>query len=167
MMTTSTQSHLDAGLVNAVMESVTSVFNNMLQSEPKLVNVTATTNFNPSGDVSAIIGIMGQGGEGVMAISLDRKLANKLVARLLGVRESMVLNEDRNDGMGEIANMVCGKLKVYFSEKAEKTYKLSLPTVISGAGHEVSGLPRGIPYILLTVAVESEQFHIQLCFRGQ
>jgi len=167
MSTSAQQSQIDAGLVNAVLEAVTSVFQSMLQSDAKLENVSAAAVYNPTGDISAIIGIMGDNGEGMLAISMGRKLANRLVARLLGVRESMVLNEDRNDGMGEIANMVGGKLKVFLSEKVERPYKLSLPTVISGNQHEISGMPKGVPYLLLTIGVEDERFTIHISFRNR
>jgi CheY-specific phosphatase CheX len=165
-MATNSSIQLDALLVNAISSSAESVMRTMAQTEVKLKEVAASPTYKPTGDISAIIGIMGESGEGMLSLSFPMSLANLLVSRLLGVPVGKINSDDRCDAIGELANMISGKAKIGLMREGSAPYKLSLPTVIMGAQHEVSSGPRGIPYLILTFECENEIFTMQVSFKS-
>lgn len=157
---------LDAALVNAVSSATQEVLSTMARMQVSLQNVSASPKYVPNGDISAIIGITGANGEGMLGLSFPLSLANTIVARLLGVDASQISSEDRCDAIGELANMISGKAKIAMMAHAEDVpYRLSLPTIILGQGHEVYGFARNVPFLLLSFDAEGEAFNLQVCFK--
>lgn len=156
---------LDANLVNAISNATLDVIKTMANVDVTMKEVVAKNGYTAKGDISAILGITGDSGEGSVSLSFPIQLATLLVSKLLGQGPGMLSSEDRCDGIGELANMISGKAKVALSQTASHPYKLSLPSIIQGAGHEVSGHPRGVPYLLLTFIAENMEFYVQFTFK--
>ncbi|MBX2860948.1 MAG: chemotaxis protein CheX [Vampirovibrio sp.] len=164
-MTTQAAGTIDAELVNAFMNATTEVLGTMAQTEVNFKGAKAETDFKPTGDISSVIGITGQKGSGVVMLSFPINVASLIVSRLLGTTEAQVTSEDRCDGIGELANMISGNAKTKMSAGDEEPYKLSLPSVILGTGHSISGHPNNQPNLIMVFGVDEEDFTVQLCFK--
>lgn len=165
-MMTEVTTKIDARLVNPIVSATTDVLKTMANTEVRLKEVLAHKDYTPSGDVSAVIGIIGKEGEGMVALSFTQNLASLIVARLLGVTPDRVSTEDRNDGIGELVNMISGNAKTILSRNGACSYQLSLPTIISGIGHEVINRPRNTPYLVIVFEMDGQIFHLQVSFKS-
>lgn len=165
-MTTQQKPGLDARLVNPIIAATTDVLATMSMTNVTLVTMRAEADYKPTGDVSAVIGLQGDDGEGMIALSFPLKLSNLLIARLLGCPPEHLSRDDRSDGVGELANMISGNAKTALSEMSSTPYRLSIPTVVLGPQHEVSSRPRNNPYLIIIFEAEGEQFHLQVSFKS-
>lgn len=165
MSQTNTKTILDVQLVNSVIQATTEVLSTMMATETNVKGVQANTDYKPQGDISAIITISGEGGEGMFSLSFSRSLANLMVARLVGLEPEQVTTEDLCDGVGEMVNMISGHTKASLSQASGQTYTLSLPTVIQGKDHEISSRPRNNPYLVVGFEAEQEDFYLQVSFK--
>jgi chemotaxis protein CheX len=160
-----TKSALDAKLVNPVIASTIEVLDTMASTKVVLQNIQPQKDYNPTGDISAVIGILGEDGEGMISLSFSYKLADTIVSRLLGLNSDEISKEDRSDGIGEIVNMISGNAKTALSQSTTTPYKLTLPTLIQGSGHEVASRPKNSPYLVIIFESEGETFHLQMSFK--
>ena len=156
---------IDSVLVNAISRATMDVLKTMANTDVQFNGVAAKPDYVGTGDISAIIGITGESGEGMIGLSFSTKLASLIVSRLLGQAPESISGDDRCDGIGELVNMISGNAKVSLSQNSGTPYKLSLPTIILGAGHEVASRPKNNPYLLMTFEVEGMPFHLQLSFK--
>lgn len=160
------KSALDAKLVNAMVDAVLEVLNTMAATQASLKQVSPQPDYQPTGDISSVIGVAGEDGEGMIAISFPNSLANTLVARLLGMDPHRLAKDDRIDGIGEIVNMISGRAKTVLSEGCAAPYKLSLPSIILGSQHEVASRPKNVPFLAMQFEAEGEHFTLQVTFRN-
>jgi chemotaxis protein CheX len=166
MTQTQPKNALDANLVNTLMNAVTEVLGTMAGTEVTLKGVEPIPAYVPTGDISSVIGISGEHGEGMLALAFPEDLAKLMVARLLGLTPDDLEKEDIVDGIGELINMVSGRAKTALSEGAGTTYRLSLPSIILGSGHEIAGRPKNAPFLLMNFDAEGQPFHLQVTFRN-
>lgn len=164
-MTTSVKPMLDAKLVNAIMEATSDVLTTMAATQVQLKELQPQVDYKPTGDISSVMGLSGENGEGMIALSFSLSLANKLVSRLLGVGEHSLSGEDRVDGIGELVNMISGRAKIAISDNGADPYRLTLPSIILGANHEVASRPKNAPYLVLLFDVEGDTFAVQVAFK--
>jgi len=164
---TSPRSGLDATLVNAVVRATTEVMQTMANSNCEFKGIQAEAEYKARGDISAVIGILGDKGEGMVALSFTLALANQVVSQLLGVKPENLSSDDRCDGIGELVNMISGNAKAQLAKESEGTYKLSLPTVIQGKDHEISSRPRNNPYLVVMFESDGAPFHLQVSFKSK
>ncbi|MFN8614366.1 MAG: chemotaxis protein CheX [Vampirovibrionales bacterium] len=127
--------------------------------------MNAKTDYTPIGDISAIIGIMGDQGEGMLGLCFNYPLAKMMVARLLGIDAADLSDDDCCDGIGELVNMISGRSKTALSENTGQPYRLSLPTIIKGKGHEIASRPKGTPYLQMFFDAEGQEFVLQVTFK--
>lgn len=164
------KSPLDPRLVQAVVRSTMEVLETMAQTKVDYREIEGWEYYRPTGDISAVIGIFGNTGEGgMLALSFPMAIAKLLVSRLLGVNPQTLESEDVCDGVRELVNMVSGGTKAFLSEGTETLYKLSLPAVILGAGHEIFNRPENNPYLLVQFQTLDEaalKFNLQVCFKS-
>ncbi len=164
-MQTQSRNALDAKLVHNIMDSVTDVLGTMAGTTVTLKDVVPLQDFKPQGDISSVIGISGETGEGMMALSFTEELTKVMVGRLLGLPPEEVEKDDLVDGVGELINMISGRAKVALSNECNTVYRLSLPSIILGKKHEIVGKAKNIPYLLLFFDAAGETFHLQVTFR--
>ena len=150
--------------MNPLVMATTEILQTMAQTPAKLKDIQPSSDYVPQGDLSAIIGVMGHDGEGMVSISFNIGLANKVVSRLLGVPVGEITSEDRCDGIGELVNMISGNAKTALSEHADAPYRLTLPTIVLGAKHEIARRPLS-PFLVLHFEAEEETFCLQISFK--
>jgi chemotaxis protein CheX len=164
-MSTQTKSGLDARLVNPIVTATVDVLETMAFTKATLKEVKPQKGYTPTGDISAIIGITGDDGDGTVTLSFELKLANLLVSRLLGSDDpDGVSPDDRCDGIGELINMISGNAKTSLARGNSSPYRLSLPTIIMGKGHEIANRNNG-PYLAMIFETEGETFSLQVTFK--
>jgi chemotaxis protein CheX len=156
---------LDARLVNPIVSATVEVLETMASTRATLKEVVPKPDYAPSGDISAVIGIVGSDGEGLVALSFSNELANVIVSRLLGVKPDELSPDDRCDGIGELVNMISGNAKTALSQSTSGTYRLTIPTIILGASHEIARRPKS-PYLILSFTVEEFEFNLQVSFKA-
>lgn len=165
-MSNLTEKHaLDAKLVNAIIQSVQSVFSTMANCTSTVKDIKPQPDYAPTGDLSAVVGIMGEAGEGMVALSFPLTLASLVVSKLLGINADQVSSSDRCDGIGELVNMISGNTKTVLSQQSGSSYTLSLPSIIQGSGHEVYTRPKNCPYLLIIFEIEKQEFALQVSFK--
>jgi CheY-specific phosphatase CheX len=165
MVALDVKSGLDAVLVNSIIAATNSVFSTMVNTPVSVKEIRAQAQYASSGDLSAVIGILGEKGEGMMSLSFSTEQANVIVARLLGSSPEGINADDRCDGIGELVNMISGNTKTALSRENGSSYTLSLPTVIVGKGHEVQVRPKNCPYLLILFDMEGYEFGVQVTFK--
>lgn len=159
---------LDARVINAFVQGVTSTFETMMQMTPVRDKVYMLDPENPAGVTEAlcdISGVMGLSGDyhGSVVISLPVKLALKTTARMLGEPERAALDAGVRDCLGEIINIIAGQAKAALTNTPYR-FALALPTVIVGKGHKVH-IQEDSPTLVMVFSMEGERFCIQVNIR--
>jgi chemotaxis protein CheX len=113
-----------------------------------------------SGDVSSVISLFGDL-SGTCAISFPRSLAVKLISKMMMDDSLDDVNEDVQDGIGELANLVAGGAKSSLHKIMGTTTKISTPTIITGLKHVVEHKD-GIPCIGCVFECEGERFCMEI-----
>jgi chemotaxis protein CheX len=116
--------------INPFIMSTINVFDTMVGFDLQRGNPTLKQGYQPSHEVSAVIGLTGKA-KGTVVLSVDREVALHVAAALLEELPASI-NADVADAMGEMANMVAGQAKAQLEHLA---MSVSLPTVITGKGH--------------------------------
>lgn len=156
---------LDAILINAIITSTKDILATMANSEVTVKEIKPQASYMPTGDLSAVIGILGDKGEGMMSLSFAIETANTIVSRLLGSSPNSISSDDRCDGIGELVNMISGNTKTILARESGSSYRLSIPTIIMGKGHEVQARPKNSPYLIIVFLLDGQEFSLQVTFK--
>jgi len=116
--------------INPFISATTNVFDTMVGTELHRGVPSLKDGYQPSHEVSAVIGLSGKA-RGTVVLSVDREVAIQVAAALLQEQPDG-LNADVADAMGEMANMIAGQAKAQLEHLC---MSLSLPTVVTGKGH--------------------------------
>lgn len=87
-------------------------------------------------DVSGVIGISGRV-NGSVLVNMSQKIALKLASGML-MESYSVINDDVLDSVGEVANVIGGRLKSSLANSGYPLDNITLPTVIIGHNYFVS-----------------------------
>lgn len=121
-----------AEYINPFVSSLKNAFQTMLDCEARRGGITLKKDNRAAYPVSGVIGLSGRA-VGTVVLSFSEAVALKAASALL-LCEAGSLNEDVLDAVGELTNMVAGAAK---AQLEELELQVSLPNVITGAGHEV------------------------------
>ena len=88
-----------------------------------------------TGDVTGIIGMVGNKVKGSLSISFSEQAILHITNRMLG-EELDEIDETIADMVGEITNMVTGGAKRMLAESGHD-FEMATPTVIAGANHRI------------------------------
>lgn len=123
---TTTMQVLEHGLVKAVSEVTSTMFN----YESKVIPLTEVDAAPPG--LSAIVGFGGKI-SGFIAIHMTSSSACTMASALLGMSFDDI-DDLVSDAMGEMVNMLAGGLKKYASQD-EDIFKISVPSIIYGKSY--------------------------------
>ena len=118
--------------INPFINATMHAFETMVDCKLTRGEIRLLDGVSPVHEVSGIIGLSGKA-VGTVVLSLSKEMALKAASALL-LMEVTEINDDVTDAVGELANMVAGAAK---SELEEYKLSISLPSVITGSGHEV------------------------------
>ncbi|MBC7691486.1 MAG: chemotaxis protein CheX [Methylotenera sp.] len=112
------------------------------------------------GDISGVIGLVSDAFTGSVVISFPAETFLKIMSRMLG-EEFKELTPEIQDGAGELTNIIFGQAKIGLNESGYGI-KTAIPSVVSGAGHSISGTGQG-PRVVIPFETDCGQFFIQIC----
>ena len=118
--------------INPFISATTNAFETMVNCKLTRGEIRLLNGESPSHPISGIIGLSGKA-VGTVVLSLSEQVALKAASALL-MTEVSEINDDVIDAVGELANMVAGAAK---AKLEEYELSVSLPSVITGSGHEV------------------------------
>lgn len=147
--------------INPFIDATRNVFATMCGAEVVRKKLFLKDDYKMMGDVSGVMGLSGTA-TGSVVVSLPKDLACKIVSHMLG--ETTIpadLNSDVCDGVGEIINMIAGQAKAMLV-KTKYHFTISIPSVVSGHGHEISH-KKGTPNIVVLFEADGEPFALQVC----
>ncbi|MEM6458332.1 MAG: chemotaxis protein CheX [Planctomycetota bacterium] len=125
---------MDSQFILPFVDSVTNVFETMLQLEVQVGTPSIKPPDAKSHDVSGIIGMSGDV-EGTVVLGFPNNTAERAVAVFTGM-EITADHEDFADAVGELVNMVSGGAKAKFTNRK---VSITCPSVIVGSHHTVTG----------------------------
>lgn len=125
---------MNSSYITPFVNSITNVFETMLQLPVQVKAPVLKQQPQPSHDVSGIIGMSGDV-EGTVILCFPTAVAERTVGVFTG-EELKSDHEDFADAIGELANMVSGGAKAQFQGK---NVSITTPSVVIGAEHTVFG----------------------------
>jgi chemotaxis protein CheX len=121
-----------AEYINPFVTSLKNTFQTMLGCAAQRGPIQLKTDNRAMHQVSGVIGLSGKA-VGVVVLSMSEEVALKSASTLL-MMEASKIDADVLDAVGELANVVAGAAKAHLEEL---DLKASLPSVITGQGHEI------------------------------
>jgi chemotaxis protein CheX len=118
--------------INPFVKSLVTTFSTMLNCTATRGPLCLKQDVYPPHEISGVIGLSGKA-VGTVVVSLSREVALKAASAML-MMDYTEIDNDVVDAVGEITNMVAGAAK---ADLAEYELSISLPSVITGRGHEV------------------------------
>lgn len=146
--------------INPFIDATINTFKTMCGIDAARKKLFLKDDYAMLGDVSGVMGMAGAA-TGSVVISLPARLACIVVGRMLGEEPQEELNADVCDGVGEVINMISGQAKAALV-KTKYHFTISLPSVVSGAGHEISH-KKGTPNIVVLFEADGMDFALQVC----
>ncbi len=128
---------LKTKLEEEIISATQEIFNTMIMMEVEGQSGTQNQEVVNTSNISTMLGL---GGEirGLLAIHFPKEVAIGITSNFLGMTIGG-LDDDVRDAIGEIANMVAGNLKVFFTKNEVQT-ELAIPTTVIGDSYRTSGL---------------------------
>jgi len=151
---------LDSQYIIPFVESVSNVFETMLQLPVQVGTPAIKPTEAQSHDVSGIIGMSGDV-EGTIVLGFPTGTAERAVSVFTGM-EMDASHEDFADAVGELVNMVSGGAKAKFTNRK---VSITCPSVIVGQHHTVAGR-RDIPTIHIPCTSDLGEFSVDVSIRA-
>jgi len=126
----------------------------MIGVEVKPGKIRLKDNANTTHDISGIIGLSG-GAKGAISLSFPKDCALDIVSKFVGESINEV-NEDVTDAVGELSNIIAGYAK---KDLAEFKIQISLPSVITGIGHQISDA-KDVKAMIIPFSYENYNFDL-------
>lgn len=144
----------------AIVTATQEIFDSMIMMSVDSLDSTDEITENFTSNISSMLGL---GGEirGLLTLHFPEKVALEITNSFLGM-EIEGLDEDVKDAVGEIANMVAGDIKVFFTGKNIKT-ELAIPTTVIGKAYRTSGLA-GAERVMVPFNCGTGCFKVELKF---
>ena len=163
MIDAGTKDKIQQEFLTRFIDGVTTTLDTMANTAIEVASVKfAEENDHFFGDVSGIMGISGEHGEGFVGITCGESLAKTLVARILGMEEDELEEPDIFDGVGELINMIAGSAKNSLLGTLYH-FNLALPNVITGHKHEV-GFRKDTPCWAATLTAEGQTIYLLVAY---
>ena len=127
---------INADFVVPIIDATQSTFEMMFNLKLKQKEAYVKKNYVMFGGISGFIGVSGNVC-GFVSVSLPASFALGCIRSLIGEEEGASLSDMVvHEGVGELINMIAGGAKTTLSG-SENAFSFSLPTIISGKGHEM------------------------------
>jgi len=132
---------INARHVNPFVEAAMKVVNQITGIEVRRGHLSYKPKVEPSFGVSIIIGIYGFLA-GQIVYSLDGKLADKLVDKLLDGKSPQQKKIMFLDSLGEVANMITGNATALLNQGSSSVLNITTPAVAAGDNLSVHLVPK-------------------------
>ena len=127
---------MNADFINPFITALINVLHTMAQTELVPGKPKKKSDDHASGDISGLIGMVGDKLQGSMSISFDEGLVLEIMHKMLGEKHNAV-DADVQDMVGEITNMICGGAKNELDQKGYD-FGMATPIVVAGKNHTIN-----------------------------
>jgi len=152
---------MNAEFINPFIASLLNVMQTMAQTNLTPGKPKKKVQDRVTGDVSGLIGMVGEEIQGSLSITFEEDLALETMHKMLGEKPDGI-DANVKDMVGEITNMVCGGAK---NELADKGYDFAMasPVVVAGEAHSIDHQVDG-KKIVMPFSNESGKLYLEMCF---
>lgn len=152
---------MNAAFINPFISALLNVMSTMAQTELTPGKPKKKDDDKACGDISGLIGMVGENIQGSLSISIEENLALTIMENMLGEKPSAI-NADVKDMVGELTNMVCGGAKNELSQKGFE-FGMATPIVVSGKNHTVIHQVDG-KKMIMPFNHASGNLYLEMCF---
>ena len=152
---------MNAEFVNPFITALLNVLNTMAQIELLPGRPKKKSDNQARGQVSSLIGMVGDNIQGSMSISLDKGLVLEIMYKMLGEKPDKIDSEVQ-DMVGEITNMICGGAKNDLGKKGYD-FGMATPIVVSGKNHIINHQVDG-KKLVMPFSHASGNLYLEMCF---
>lgn len=154
---------LDEALVKTATDGVINAFANLFGVTPTAGAHTIEKDFVSKGDISGILGMIQESVEATLVVSFQKQTIFGLLEKMYGMPFTAVDNSVKQ-GVGELTNIIYAGMKRDLNEKGHK-FKMSIPTVVIGAGHSVYNIHEGRT-LLIPFHTEAGDFYVEITLQS-
>jgi len=154
---------MDVKFINPVLNSVLKVLSTMAQLEVRPGKPSIKENTSAQGDVTGYMTMQSPQANGSMAITFSKPAILDITKRMLGESHEEI-DDTILDMTGELANMAVGGAKNTLIEQGYD-FDMSLPSVLSGAEHDIKHLEQESPVIIMPFETDAGTFYVEACFK--
>ena len=154
---------MDVKFINPVLNSVLKVLSTMAQLEVRPGKPSIKENTSAQGDVTGYMTMQSPQANGSMAITFSKPAILDITKRMLGESHEEI-DDTILDMTGELANMAVGGAKNTLIEQGYD-FDMSLPSVLSGAEHDIKHLEQETPVIIMPFETDAGTFYVEACFK--
>ena len=152
---------MNADFINPFIAALINVLQTMAQTELIPGKPKKKSDNQAMGDVSGLIGMVGDKIQGSMSISFDVGLVLEIMHKMLGEKPD-IIDSDVQDMVGEITNMICGGAKNELDHKGYD-FGMATPVVVSGKNHTINHQVDG-KKMLMPFSHTSGNLYLEMCF---
>jgi chemotaxis protein CheX len=152
---------MNSEFINPFIAALLNVLKTMAQIELKPGKPKKKSDTQAGGDVSGLIGMVGDNIQGSLSISFDEGLVLEVMHKMLGEKPDSI-NSDVKDMVGEITNMICGGAKNDLDQKGYD-FGMATPIIVSGKNHSIDHQVDG-KKMIMPFAHESGFVYLEMCF---
>jgi len=152
---------MNVDFINPFLESISNVIATMASVKTVPGKVSLKLGDVAHGDVTGLIGMVGETTRGSLAISFSKEAIIDITSKMLG-ETFTEMNSDVLDCVGEITNMVTGGAKKILSEKGYD-FEMATPVIVSGDNHKIIHKFRGTK-IIIPFTTDHGGFFVEVCF---
>ncbi|WP_133469798.1 chemotaxis protein CheX [Paraglaciecola marina] len=152
---------MNAEFINPFVAALLNVLKTMAQVELVPGKPRKKTDEKAGGDVSGLIGMVGDNIQGSLSISFEESLVLEIMEKMLGEKPESI-DSDVKDMVGEITNMICGGAKSDLDQKGFD-FGMATPIVVSGKNHSVDHQVDG-KKMVMPFSHPSGKLYLEMCF---
>ena len=152
---------MNAEFINPFINALINVMATMAQTELTPGKPQKKNDDKASGDISGLIGMVGENIQGSLSISFEEALVVEIMEKMLGEKPDGI-NADVKDMVGELTNMICGGAKNELSQKGYE-FGMATPMVVSGKNHTVNHQVDG-KKMIMPFSHKSGNLYLEMCF---
>lgn len=152
---------MNAEFINPFIAALLNVMQTMAQTELVPGKPKKKSDDKAGGDISGLIGMVGENIQGSMSISFEEGLVLEIMHKMLGEKPQEI-DSDVKDMVGEITNMICGGAKNDLGQKGYD-FGMATPMVVSGKQHSITHQVDG-KKMVMPFAHESGNLYLEMCF---
>ena len=154
---------MNVEFINPFIEATMNVLTTMAMLNPQAGKPVLKTSDKPNGDLTGVIGLVGEQVTGSMAIVLPSKCATTIASNMLG-EEFTEVNDVVVDCVGELTNMITGGAKAKLGEMGYR-FEMAIPSMIRGKKHVVYHKTKG-PVVCIPFDLDGSEFYVEACFNA-
>jgi chemotaxis protein CheX len=152
---------MNAEFINPFVAALLNVVSTMAQTELTPGKPQKKSDDKAGGDVSGLIGMVGENIQGSLSISFEEGLVLEIMHKMLGEKPDSI-NSEVNDMVGEITNMICGGAKNELDQKGYN-FGMATPMIVSGKNHTIDHQVDG-KKMVMPFSHKSGNVYLEMCF---